>query len=123
MIKMEFNDFNKNMWHDSSIDKIVIEYNEIIVELDTDIGIKKFRFKNYISFDYIGQWDENIIESIYEESDNAVIRNALNKVNENNNIKYKGGGTRDINSNWKCVIIKLIDSVCIRIVCDNVIYE
>ena len=123
MIKMQFNEYNKNMWHDSSIEKIVIEYNEITVELDTYIGVKKIRFINYISFDYIGQWDENIIECIYEEGDNDVIKNALNKVNKNNNTKYKGGGTRDINSNWKCIIIKLIDDVCIRIVCNDVICD
>ncbi len=39
---MQFNEYNKNMWHDSSIEKIVIEYNEITVELDTYIGVKKF---------------------------------------------------------------------------------
>lgn len=45
---------------------------------------------------------------------------ALKKVNICNDVKYKGGGTRDINSDWKCIVIKLIDGVCIRIVCDAV---
>ena len=48
-------DINKKyLWRDSSMDKIVIEYNDILVELDTDDGIKKLIFKNYIAIDYIG---------------------------------------------------------------------
>lgn len=114
---------DKNVWHDSAIDKITIEYNNIIIELETDAGIKKMILMNYIAFDYIGQWDENIVEAIYVESENDIIEKALKKINACNDTKNKGGGTRDIHSDWKCVIIKLIDSVCIKIVCDNVVYD
>lgn len=123
MIKMINDNYNRYVWHDSSIEKIVIEYNDIVLELDTDAGTKKIIFKNYIAMDYIGQWDENIVDAIYEENDNDIIKSALQKVNACNVTKYKGGGTRDINSNWKCMVIMLIDKVCIRIVCNNVIYE
>lgn len=115
--------YNRYVWHDSSIEKIVIEYNDIILELETDVGTKKIIFNNYIAIDYIGQWDENIVDAIYEEYDNDIIKSALQKVNACNDTKHKGGGTRDINSNWKCIVIMLIDKVCIRIVCNNVIYE
>lgn len=112
-----------DIWHDSSIEKIVIQYNDIIVELETDTDVKKIIFRNYIAFDYIGQWDENIVEKIYEESNGDFIQYALKKVNFHNDTRYKGGGTRDINSDWKCVVIQLIDGVCIRIVCNNIICE
>lgn len=120
---MIFDNYDKNIWHDSSIEKIIIEYNDIVVELETHMAIEKLVFKNYIAFDYIGQWDECIIKSIYEERDNDIIKCALEKVNMCNNTKFKGGGVRDINSDWVCVIIQLIDDVYIRIVCNNVIFE
>ena len=120
---MIFDKYNKNVWHDSSIDRIVIEYNDIVIFLETDNRTEKIIFKNYIAIDYIGQWDECIVESIYEESDNDIIQNALKKVSNYYDTKYKGGGTRDINVDWKCVVIRLIDSVCIRIVCDSVVFE
>lgn len=119
---MVFDDYSGDIWHDSSLDQILIEYNDIIMDLETDVGIKKFVFKNYIAFDYIGQWDENIVKAIYVENDNDFIKCALEKVNSCNVINSKGGGTRDINSDWKCIVIQLIDNVCIRIVCSDVVY-
>ncbi len=32
---MIFDNFSKDVWHDSSIEKNVIEYNDVIVELET----------------------------------------------------------------------------------------
>lgn len=115
--------YNGDVWHDSSIEKIVIAYNDIVVELETDTNIKKIILENYIAIEYVGQWDENIVESIYEEQNSDLIQRALSKVNLYNNTTFKGGGTRVISSDWKCIVIKLIDGVCIRVVCNNVIYK
>lgn len=104
---------------DSSLERIVIEYNDITVELETDASLRKIVFKNYIAFDYIGQWDENIVEDIYEEKNNDLIKGALRKIDACNNTKWKGGGVRDRNADWVCVVIKLIDGICIRIVCES----
>lgn len=120
---MIIGNFEDTMWHDSSLEKIVIEYNDIIAELETDNVIRRIIFKNYIAIDYIGQWDENIVESIYEEKNEDIIKKALEKVNNSNHTKRKGGGTRDINATWICLIIRLIDGVCIRIVCDGIVVE
>lgn len=109
-----------NIWHDSSLNKITIEYNEIVLEIETDICIKKIVFKDYIAFEYIGQWDENIIKSIYEGRDDILIKKALEGIKARNKLNYLGGGVRDINSDWKCVTIQLIDDTCIRIVCKDI---
>ena len=123
VIKNMFSNTENNLWHDSSIEKIAIEYNDIIVELETDVGTRIIVFKNYIAFDYVGQWDENIVETIYQEKNNDIVEQALKKIYACNNTDLKGGGTRDINSDWVCVIIKLIDGICIRIVCDGIVLE
>lgn len=117
---MIFNGMDESIWHDSSLDKITIEYNEIVMEVETDMCIKKIVFKNYIAFEYIGQWDENIIKSIHERRDDMLVGKALEKVRACNKIEYKGGGVRDINSDWRCITIQLIDNTCIKIVCDDV---
>lgn len=113
----------QNVWHDSSVEKIIIEYNDIILILETDTGFKRIIFKNYIALEYIGQWDENIVAAIYEDRDHDFIEEALKKVKKCSNTTYRGGGTRDINSEWKSCVIKLIDNVCIKIVCDTVSIE
>ena len=74
------NSLENNVWHDSSIEKIVIEYNDIV-------------------------------------------ERALDKIAACNNTKSKGGGVRDINAHWRCVVIKLIDGICIRIVCNSTVFE
>ena len=119
---MIFNECDGNVWRDSSLDRIVIEYNDIMIDIDTETGMRKIILKNHIAFDYIGQWDENIIKAIYVEKDNDFISHALERVNTYNDVKYKGGGTRDIKSDWKCVVIQLIDNICIRIVCSDIVY-
>ena len=119
---MMINQDIEKKWHDSYLEEIIIAYDDIIVKLETDSGVKKLLFKNYIAIDYVGQWDENVVETIYEEKYSDIIENALKKVRTNNNIIYKGGGKRDINAEWKCIVIKLIDGVCIRIVCNSVQY-
>lgn len=120
---MLFENFDNTAWHDSSIEEIIVKYNDIIVELETDVGMQRIIFNNYIALDYIGQWDENIVDAIYEEKNSDIIGYALEKISTCNNTKCKGGGKRDINSAWTCVVIELIDGVCIRIVCDNVVME
>lgn len=123
VIKMKSENCGNEAWHDSSVEKIIIEYNDITAIIETNSEEKRIVFKNYIALEYIGQWDENIVASIYEDSDNDFVEDALKKVNRWNNTKNRGGGTRDINAKWKCYVIKLIDNVCIKIICDNVVFE
>lgn len=45
---MLFDKYNKNIWHDSSINKIVIEYNDVVIFLETDTTTEKIIFKNCV---------------------------------------------------------------------------
>lgn len=117
---MIFKNFPKIPWYDSSLEKIVIEYNDIIAEIELDEKIYKIIFKNYIAINFIGQWDENIIKDIYEDPNNDLIATALAKISLNNNTEFYGGGKRCFDSIWSCIIIKLIDNTMIQIVCDSI---
>ena len=107
---------NKLCFTDYSLEAINIDYTniEIIIELE-----KKYKIKceNFMSISYIGQWDENIIDSIYVTSEDELIDLTKQKILKNNNINLKGGGTREFNDKWLCLNIKLIDSVEIKIIC------
>ena len=107
------------VWHDCSLEKITIDYDNIVLELELDNVLKSIVFENFIAIEYIGQWDENIIKSISLVGDCEFIETTLNKIN-NNNTPLKGAGKKDLNAQWKCVVIELIDGVKIRIVCDTI---
>ena len=114
---MEFE--NNLSFTDYSLESINISYTniEIIIELENRY---KIECENFISIDYIGQWDENIIDNIFVTSEDELIDLAKRKIQKNNNIDLKGGGSRDFYGKWLCLIIKLIDSVEIKIVCSRV---
>lgn len=114
---MEFE--NNLSFTDYSLESINISYTniEIIIELENRY---KIECENFISIDYIGQWDENIIDNIFVTSEDELIDLAKRKIQKNNNIDLKGGGSRDFYGKWLCLIIKLIDSVEIKIVCSMV---
>ncbi len=114
---MEFE--NNLCFTDYSLESINIDYTniEIIIELEKRYKIK---CKNFISINYIGQWDENIIDSIFVTSEDELIDLTKCKIQKNNDTGLKGGGTRDFNGKWLCFTIKLIDSVEIKAVCSRV---
>ena len=106
-------------WHDCSLEEISIEYDCIIITIEKNNSIIKLKCYNFIGIEYLGQWDENIIKQIIISYDNEMITRAKK------NIKYKdikGGGTKEYNSEWKCLIIELIDNINIYIVCKDVTY-
>ena len=108
-------------WHDYSLEKITIDYDNIVLDLELDNIFKSIVFENFIAIEYIGQWDENIIKSISLVDDCAFIEKTLNKIKNNNDTLSRGAGKKDINAQWKCVVIELIDGVKIRVVCDNIV--
>ncbi len=108
------------VWHDCSLEKITIDYNNIILDLELDNILKSIVFENFIAIEYIGQWDENIIKSISLVDDCEFIEKILIKIKNNNDTLLKGAGKKDVNAQWKCVVIELIDDVKIKIVCETI---
>jgi len=82
-MKMEFE--NNLSFTDYSLESINISYTniEIIIELENRY---KIECENFISIDYIGQWDENIIDNIFVTSEDELIDLAKRKIQKNNNI-------------------------------------
>ncbi|MBE6814057.1 MAG: hypothetical protein E7522_01265 [Ruminococcaceae bacterium] len=113
--------FFGEVWHDYSLEKITIDYDNIVLDLELDNILKSIVLENFIAIEYIGQWDENIIKSISLVDDCEFIEKTLNKIKNNNDSYLKGAGKKDVNAQWKCVVIELIDGVRIRIVCDNIV--
>ena len=109
------------VWHDYSIEKITIDYDNIVLDLELDDIFKSVVFENFIAMEYIGQWDENIIKSIVVVDDCEFIDKALDNIKNNNSTRLKGAVKKDFNTQWKCVVVELIDGVKIRILCDNVV--
>ncbi len=112
--------FFGEVWHDYSLEKITIDYDNIVLDLELDNILKSIVFENFIAIEYIGQWDENIIKSITVVDDCEFVKKALDNIKNNNDIHLKGAGKKDVNVQWKCVVIELIDGVKIRVVCDTI---
>ena len=68
------------VWHDYSLEKITIDYDNIVLDLELDNIFKSIVFENFIAIEYIGQWDENIIKSIFLVDDCEFIEKTLNMI-------------------------------------------
>lgn len=109
-------------WHDSSLGNITISYDEAIVTIERNNKIISLNCPNFLGIKYLGQWDENIIKSITISEDNQIINQAKDEIRRNNNLSVRGE-SRDLNSQWKCLCIELLDSVVIQIICKDVFVE
>ena len=110
-------------WHDSSLENIVIGYNDITIKIEREDKTILLKCANFIGIEYLGQWDENIIKRIYVDDNCDIIEKAKKSIAVNNNIEYLGGGVRKFHSKWICLKIELIDGVVIKIVCDDITTE
>ncbi|MBP3365463.1 MAG: hypothetical protein J6K96_00560 [Treponema sp.] len=110
---------NDSDFADYSLEEIKIDYDKIAIEIRRE---KKYRIDclHFLAISYIGQWDENIIENVFITENDDFIAEVKSKIKKNNNINFKGGGTRDFNADWICLTIRLIDALEIKIVCSDV---
>ena len=104
---------------DYSLISITVDYNDVVISIKDDDNFE-IRCKNFIGINYIGQWDENIISDIEIHESDVCIDQSKEVITHNNDINYKGGGIKEFNSNWKCLHLKLIDGVIIKIACQSV---
>ena len=104
---------------DYSLMNIIIDYNDVVVNIKDD-DIFEIKCKNFIGLNYIGQWDENIIADIEIYDSDICIDQSKEVIVHNNDIKYRGGGLKDFNANWKCLHLKLIDGIIIKIACQEI---
>ena len=108
-------------WEDSYLDEIVINYSKIIIKISSEyMGLKKIVCEEFISIKYIGQWDENIINTIDVTSNSDFINESLQLVKDNYLNTEIIGCNKHINDNWLQLRINLIDNVNIIIVCKNI---
>lgn len=113
---------NELNWHDCSLNSILIDYSNIIINLEQpDAKNISLKCVNFIGITYLGQWDENIVDNIKIVTSSPEIYNSIRIIEENNSDTLKGAGTKTINSLWIDIIITLIDNVEIHVVCDSIV--
>ncbi len=103
---------NNINWHDSYLDRINIEFDKCLIEL-TDSG-SKYRViicNKFSSISYIGQCDENVIESMKISDYSELITKTTAITQE------KGLGNTI--PNFKQLEIDLIDGTAIQIVAQD----
>ena len=104
-------------WHDSTLERIIIEYDTISVEIETDKKPWRLNCHNFIGIEYLGQRDENVIKRIDISEQNEIISKVASMVSEDN---CKGEGINQIDMKWKWLGIELLDGVIISIVCESI---
>lgn len=107
-------------WNDFLLESIEINYDRIVVVTSIDDKIVKINCNNFISIQYIGQWDENVISMIKVYEDDNFCQESRLIVNKNNKSTLLGGGIKNVNDIWYHLQIELIDRVNIHIVCTDI---
>lgn len=113
-------EINNMHWNDFLLESISIDYDKIVIVTSLDDKIIEIICKNFISIQYLGQWDENVISTIKVFEDDYFCKESRLIVDKNNTRNLLGGGTKSINNIWYHVQIGLLDGVNIHIVCTNI---
>jgi hypothetical protein len=114
---------NESGWHDWYLEEIKIEYSNvtIVVASPDERVLVHIICKFHIGFDYIGHWDESVIEDIKIETQGELVDKSLSVVKKNyGSLPNVIGNERDFQNDWLQVNVKLIDGVIIRVVCQGV---
>lgn len=116
-------EINGCSWADWSLNRFEIDYEKILIEVSEDeLNVTVIiRCKDYIGFNFVGHWDESVIQEITVERKGILIDESLQIVKklygENPQL---GGGVKKIDNEWYQVNIKLIDGNTIKIACKSV---
>lgn len=114
---------NSNIWVDSRLKYLNIDFENIILSIIDDSGYQttKLICKNYIGYECVGHWDESLIEKIEIKEKGEFIDRSIKivKFNYGNNTESPGM-IKKITDKWFQLNIKLIDGEFIKIACKDV---
>jgi hypothetical protein len=115
---------NSSGWADSGLFKIYIESDEIKIFIDFETGeVLQIICKDYIGFEYIGQWDESVISEINIEQGGDLTAASLNVIKKNYKDPTIPYMTKNINDDWYQLNIRLIDGLVIKVACKDILVE
>ena len=107
-------------WHDYSLDTINIDYDKVVLSIHLTPVTVQLTCKNFIGINYVGQWDECVIDSMIVSDSKEIITTCKRMVAQHNSIDSIGGGTKRYNDMWKSLCITLLDGITIDIVCSDI---
>lgn len=121
---MSIAEINQLNWVDSFLSDISIKSNNIQMRIIAEGSVTyKILFAEYIAFEYIGHWDESIIESIQANLQGELIEKALVKVKKNYSDTEIPFCEKHLNDLWIQTNIKIIDGGLAKIVCKDILVE
>lgn len=132
------NEINNIVWADWSFDGFDTNYERIAIKLSyitekydkTDQMINEnyvneqviIYCNDFIGLSFIGNWDENIIESIKIQPEGELITNSLQEIKRLYGelpFSMLGGGVKKFDSLWYELNIKLIDGNIVKVACQS----
>lgn len=114
---------SKINWTDICFDRLsILNDDNIIIELSNDEFDESYTIMciNYIGFESIGHWDENVLSDISILNNTELITNCLKRIKENYNNTNIPGNSRKIDSAWYEIRFLFIDNSYLSIVCNNI---
>ena len=105
-------------WHDFGIDKIIIDYEDVLVFLDIEAKVI-IKCSEYIYFSSFAHWDENVLKAISIDENAPIINNTLNTITERYGKNILGGGTKKLSDKYYCIRFEFIDDNIFEIVCKS----
>jgi hypothetical protein len=105
-------------WHDFRIEKIVVEYDDILVNLSNENQLM-IKCSEYIHFSSFAHWDENILKSISIDEKTELIQVLLKTIHSKYGDNYFGGGTKSLSDKYYCIKFEFLDGNLFEVVCKN----
>lgn len=121
---MDIEKLNQFNWIDSFFSELNVKSNNIEIVVIGEEGVKyKLTFIEYIALEYLGHWDESIIESIQIDTNGELVEKALSEVKKNYLDTEIPFCEKHLYDTWKQVNLKITDGSIVKVVCKDVIVE
>lgn len=108
---------HSDSWHDFSLDKIFIDYDNISVHLED--GKIIIKCCEYIYFSSFAHWDENILKAIQIDDTAPIINKTLQAIQKSSGANHLGGGTKSLSDKYYYIGFEFLDGNIFEVVCKN----
>ena len=108
---------NSKDWSDCLLESITVDYDKALVKISYDDNIIDIICVNFISIQYLGQWDESVIKAIKVYEEDGFCQDCKEIVKKFNPITLSGGGVKKIDDIWYHIEIELLDGVKASLIC------
>ena len=113
-------------WADAELECIEVDYDDVSIQLTESLTgqVKRIRCCGHIGFQFLGFWDEIVVESIRLETEHEFLVSCLGNLDRRypHGLPETGQEMRN-NRSWRVLVLRLSDGAEFHVVANEFLVE